>query len=267
MVLNKIIEIVEQRKHSIAEDIKYKISLDRHVFRDNRKHLSKAIKSNPGISIVSEIKPASPSLGEIRPNIDVEKTAKEMEAAGAIGLSVLTEPNFFNGSYKNLKGAIEATNIPCLMKDFIVDSVQCFIAYQLGATNILIINAIKDHKLEDMVTTAIECRLEPLIEIHSAEEINDIKHLVDVGLNPSLIGVNNRDLKTFEMNLNNSIEIIPKLKQEFGEDLVVISESGIKSYEDIKFLEPSGADGYLIGSSIMKSDNIYDKIRSLRGIN
>ncbi len=265
MASNKINEIVEQRKHSIAEDIRYKISLDRHIFRDNRSHLSKAIKYGSGISIISEIKPASPTLGDIRKNIDIPKVAKEMENAGVVGLSILTEPNYFNGSYDNLRSAVEATKIPCLMKDFIIDSVQCFIAYQLGATNILLINAIKDHKLEDMVKTAIECRLEPLIEIHNVEEINDLKHLVDIGLPPTLVGVNNRNLKTLEINLNTSKEIIPKLKQEFGENLVVISESGINTYEDIQFLEPSGADGYLVGSAIMKSDNIYDKILSLRG--
>jgi indole-3-glycerol phosphate synthase len=265
MASNKINEIVEQRKHSLGGDIKYKISLDRHVFRDNRKHLSKAIKDNPGISIISEIKLASPTLGDIRKNIDVAGTAKEMEMAGAVGLSILTEPNFFNGSYEHLKLSVEATKIPCLMKDFVIDSVQCFVAYQLGATNILIINAIEDQKLEDIVNTAIECRLEPLIEIHNVEEINDIKHLAEIGLQPTLIGVNNRNLKTLEINLNTSKEIIPKLKQEFGNDLTVISESGINTYEDIQSLQPSGADGYLIGSSIMKSNSIEQKIKTLKG--
>jgi indole-3-glycerol phosphate synthase len=265
MASNKINEIIEQRKHSIAEDIRYKISLDRHVFRDNRKNLSKAIADNPGISIISEIKPASPTLGNIRKNMDISEIAKEMETAGAAGLSILTEPNFFNGSYENLKLAVEATKLPCIMKDFVIDSVQCFIAYQLGATNILIINSIEDQKLEDIVNTAIECRLEPLIEIHNVEEINDIRDLAEVGLQPTLIGVNNRNLKTLEIDLNTSMEIIPKLKQEFGNDLIVISESGINNYEDIQFLQSSGADGYLIGSSIMKSDNIREKILSLRG--
>ena len=266
MASNKINEIVEKRKHSIAEDIKYKISLNSHVFRDNRSYLSKAIKDNSGISIISEIKPASPTLGDIRKNIDIKELAKEMERAGVVGLSILTEPNYFNGSYENLKLAVESTKLPCIMKDFVVDSVQCFIAYQLGATNILIINSIVDQRLEDMVSTAIEYRLEPLIEIHDVEEIEDIKNLVDIGLAPMIIGVNNRNLKTLEIDLNTSNVIIPKLKKEFGNEIVVISESGIQNYEDIQYLQPTGADGYLIGSSIMKSDSIHDKILSLRGV-
>ena len=260
MVSNKIQEIIEHRKHSIAEDIKYKISLNRHVFRENRKYLSQAIKDNPGISIISEIKPASPTLGNIKTEIDIVETAKEMEKAGAIGLSVLTEPNFFNGSYQNLKLAVESTNIPCLMKDFVIDSVQCFIAYQLGATNILIINAIRDHSLEAMVSTAIECSLEPLIEIHNIEEVSDIIHLAENGIQPKLVGVNNRNLETLEVDLNTSHEIIPELKKALGEELVVISESGIETQQDIEFLQSSGADAFLIGSSIMKAENIYKKI-------
>ncbi|MFX1311450.1 MAG: indole-3-glycerol phosphate synthase TrpC [Promethearchaeota archaeon] len=265
MTSNKINEIVEKRKHSIAEDIKYKMSLSSHIFRDNRKNLSKAIRDNSGISIISEIKPASPTLGDIRKLINIKELAKEMESAGAVGLSILTEPNYFNGSYENLKLAVKSTKLPCIMKDFVVDSVQCFIAYQLGATNILIINSIVDQKLENLVSIALECGLEPLIEIHEVEEIKDIKNLVDIGLDPTIIGVNNRNLKTLDIDLNTSNLIIPQLKQEFGNKFLVISESGIQNYEDIQYLQQSGADGYLIGSSIMKSDNIYDKIISLRG--
>lgn len=266
MTLDKINEIVENRKHSIANDIQYKESLNRYIFRDNRMTLSEAIKKNPGISIISEIKPASPTLGEIRNSLNVEEIAKEMEDSGVIGLSILTEPHYFKGSYENLKTAVQTTKIPCLMKDFIVDPIQYFIAYQLGATNILIINSIKDQKLEDMIYCIKECNLEPLIEIHDVEEINDLKNLAESGIFPKLIGVNNRNLKSLEINLNTSKVIIPKLKEEFGEEIVIICESGIKSIEDIKDLLPYGADAFLIGSSIMQSNNIREKILELRGL-
>ena len=265
MISNKIKEIVEQRKKSIQRDIDFMRDIGSEIFKNNRRPLSEIIKNNQGISIISEIKPASPTLGNIKKNINVEEIATEMESAGVIGLSVLTEPNYFNGSYENLKLAIQSTKLPCLMKDFVVDEIQYKIAAQIGAPNILIINSICN--LEDSYRKALEYSLEPLIEIHNIEELNDIRHLYDIGFKPTLIGVNNRNLKTLEIDLNTSKEIIPKIKSEFGDDIIVISESGVNIIENINFLLQYQADAFLIGSSIMKSNNIKEKILSLRGVN
>jgi len=265
MISNKIKEIVEQRQKSIEKDRNYKSQLGDSKYKDNRQTLSETIKKRTGISIISEIKPASPTLGEIRKDIDIKKIAQEMESSGVVGLSILTEPNYFNGSYENLRVAVENTKIPCLMKDFVVDPVQNMIASQLGATNILIINSICN--LEENYRSAVDYGLEPLIEIHEVEELRDIKHLFDIGLKPKLLGVNNRNLKTLEIDLNTSKEIIPKLKERFGSDIVVISESGVNTIDDINFLLKYQADAFLIGSSIMQSDNIKEKIISLRGVN
>jgi indole-3-glycerol phosphate synthase len=264
MISNKIKEIVDKRKKSIQRDKDFKRNLENVVFRDNRKPLSEAIKNNPGVSIISEIKSASPTLGNIRNNIEVSRVAIEMENAGVVGLSVLTEPNYFKGSYENLKLAILSTKLPCLMKDFMVDEVQYKIAAHIGATNILIINSICN--LEEFYNTALEYNLEPLIEIHDSDEIKNIQHLFNVGLEPTLIGVNNRNLKTLEVDLNTSKKIIPKLKETFGDKIQVISESGINTIDDINFLLPYGADAFLIGSSIMQSKNIKEKILFLRGL-
>jgi indole-3-glycerol phosphate synthase len=264
MISNKIKEIVEQRQKTIDKDRDFKFQLGESAYKDDRQTLSEAIEKEPGISIISEIKPASPTLGEIRKDIDIKKIAREMEISGVVGLSILTEPNYFNGSYENLRLAIENTKIPCLMKDFVVDPVQNMIGSQLGATNILIINSICN--LEVNYHSAVDYGLEPLIEIHDVKELSDIKHLFDIGLKPKLIGVNNRNLKTLEINLNTSKEIIPKLKSEFGDDIVVVSESGVNTIDDINFLLQYQADAFLIGSSIMKSDNIKKKIISLRGV-
>ncbi len=264
MFSNKIKEIIELRKKSIEKEIDYRKLLEGRLFKNDRNPLSKSIENNQGISIISEIKLASPTLGNIKANISIKDVAKEMEGAGVVGLSVLTEPNYFNGSYENLKITVSSTELPCLMKDFVVDPVQYIIAASLGATNILIINSICN--LEDSYRLAMDNGLEPLIEIHDLNEIKDISHLFDVGLNPRLIGVNNRDLRTLEINLNTSIEIIPKIKEEFGEKIQVVSESGINTMDDIKFIQPCGADAFLIGSSIMKSNNIRKKILQLRGI-
>ncbi len=263
MISNKIKEIVEQRKKSIQIDIEFMRDLGREIIKKNRGSLSEIIKNNQGISIISEIKPASPTLGDIKKNINVKAIATEMESAGVIGLSVLTEPNYFNGSYENLKLAVESTKLPCLMKDFVVDEIQYKIAAQIGASNILIINSICN--LEDSYRKALEYSLEPLIEIHDIEELNDIRHLFDIGFKPVLIGVNNRNLKTLEIDLNTSKVIIPKLKEEFGDKIQVISESGIYTEDDIKSLLQYKANAFLIGSSIMKSSNIREKILSLRG--
>ena len=263
---NILDEILAKRKKTLENDIKSYQSLiksDRIILR---KSLSENIRKNNGISIISEIKPSSPSLGDIRNGIDIHSVAIEMESAGVVGLSVLTEPNYFKGSFSNLKLAVNATEakqLPCLMKDFVFDEAQFRIARQIGASNILLINYLGD--LERLYGYAIKYGIEPLIEIHDVEEIKVIRHLFDIGLKPNLFGVNNRNLKTMEIDLNISLAVIPKLKEEFGEKIQVVSESGIKTVEDIKYIQPSGADAFLIGSSIMQSSNIKEKILELRG--
>jgi indole-3-glycerol phosphate synthase len=264
MISDKIKEIVEQRKKSLEKDFDYLRHIDGKSFKIKRYTLSESIKNNQEISIISEIKPASPSLGNIRKDIDVRTVANEMESSGVIGLSVLTEPNYFCGSYENLELALSSTKIPCLMKDFVVDPVQYKIASGIGTPNILIINSICI--LENEYRLAMEYGLEPLIEIHEIEEIRDVRHLFDIGFKPKLIGVNNRNLKTLHINLNASKQIIPELKQEFGEKIQVVSESGIHTLEDIRFIQPHGADAFLIGSSIMQSKNIKEKIYEFRGL-
>ncbi|MHA1988033.1 MAG: indole-3-glycerol-phosphate synthase [Promethearchaeota archaeon] len=264
MISNKIKEIVEQRKNTIERDVIFMESLKGKSLRDNRKFLSETIKGNAEPSIISEIKLASPTLGEIRKSYNLKSIITEMESSGVDGLSVLTEPNYFNGSYENLRITVMNSKLPCLMKDFVVDPIQFKIAEQIGATNILLINSICDTK--EMYRLAINHDLEPLLEIHEIEEIKDIRNLFEIGFEPKLVGVNNRNLKTLNIDLKTSKEIIPKLKEEFGEKIQIICESGIKSIEDINFIRPTGADAFLVGSSIMQSNSIKKKILELRGI-
>ena len=264
MISNKIKEIVEQRRNSIEKDIIFLESMKGRSLRDSRKSLSDTIKDNSQPSIISEIKLASPTLGEIRKSFNLKSIIMEMESSGVVGLSVLTEPNYFNGSYENLRLAVMNTKLPCLMKDSVVNPVQFKIAAQIGATNILLINLICNTK--EMCRLAVNHDLEPLIEIHEIEEIKDIRNLFEIGFEPKLVGVNNRNLKTLNIDLKTSKEIIPKLKEEFGEKIQIICESGINSIEDIDFIRPTGADAFLIGSSIMQSNSIKKKILELRGI-
>ena len=261
---NILREIIESRKKSVANGFKYLKECEIGKSKNRRKSLSESINDNSGISIISEIKPASPTLGEIKEIFNISDVAREMENAGVVGLSVLTEPEYFNGSYENLRLAVEATTLPCLMKDFVIDEVQFEIAAKIGATNILLITALGN--LEKFLEFSLQYDLEPLIEVHMAEEIEELERLVEIGMAPKLIGVNNRNLNTMKIDLINSKNLIPLLKENFGNNLVVISESGIKSYEDIRYLLSSKADAFLVGSSIMKSNNIKNTIRYLRGL-
>ncbi|MBD3227677.1 MAG: indole-3-glycerol-phosphate synthase [Candidatus Lokiarchaeota archaeon] len=256
-------EIIKDRKRLLDLDRRFYDILDVKINVKDQKPLSKSILEK-GISIISEIKPSSPSLGRIRSIHDIKKLALEMERAGVIGLSVLTEPVYFHGSYNNLKIVIKSINLPCLMKDFIIDEIQIKIASKLGATNVLLVNLIGN--LEEMYEKCLDYGIEPLIEIHSEEEIKDIKNLRSIGFNPKLIGINNRNLKTMEIDLNNSKLLIPKIKDIFGQNIKVISESGLKTREDIDYVREFGADAVLIGSSIMQSINVYEKILSLRRV-
>lgn len=264
MIADKMKEIIAHRKESLKISEYFVEENGAQPFNsEKRSPFSQSIRNCPGIAIISEIKPASPTTGLIRGNINAKEISTLMEKSGAIGLSILTEPNYFQGSYKNLKIAVENTSIPCLMKDFVMDEIQFKIAAHLGATNILLINSIIE--LEAFYELAMKYNLEPLIEIHSENELKDIEHLIEIGYSPKLIGVNNRNLHTLEINLDTSQKIIPKIKERLGEDLIIISESGIQSYKDILRLQRAKADAFLIGTLIMQSENISKMIKSLRG--
>jgi len=262
-MVNKLEEIFEDRKRTLMEQA-VSISNLENIIRTPPKTLAEAIRRNDGYSIISEIKPASPSIGNIKIEMDVGQVAKIMEEAGVVGISILTEPNYFKGSFSNLKLISENTSVPLLMKDFVFNDFQFKVARAYGASNILLINKLGN--LEMMYSLALEHNLEPLIEIHTKEEINDLIKLEEIGLKPKLVGVNNRNLDTMKIDLNTSQILIPKVKEALGEETIVISESGIRTIFDITNLLPWLADGFLIGSSIMKAENIRNQILKLRGL-
>ncbi|MBD3341470.1 MAG: indole-3-glycerol-phosphate synthase [Candidatus Lokiarchaeota archaeon] len=261
---NILHEILENRKKTLEKEILSIGNRSTSFKNQSRKNLSQTIRTTNRISIISEIKPASPSLGEIRTNINVKEVAEEMENAGVDGLSVLTEPSYFHGSYENLQLAVESTSLPCLMKDFVFDMRQFQIAKQIGATNILLINSLGN--MEALCEYAYQFEIEPLIEIHEQDEIEDLVYLNQIGFKTKLIGVNNRDLRSFKIDLNNSKRLIPQIKERIGSNITVISESGISSKQDIDILREFKADGFLIGSSIMLANKLKEKILELRGL-
>jgi indole-3-glycerol phosphate synthase len=220
--------------------------------------LKKAIlecKKNP---VITEIKAASPSIGTIRENVKPREIALAMEKGGAVGLSVLTEPKHFNGSLNAFTQARRAVKLPILMKDIILSPVQVEAASKIGADAILLIEALfergySETGIDKMIDLAHSRGLEALLEAHTEEEF-----LSAAETNADLIGINNRNLATLKIDLNTTQKILQKNKFK---DLVIISESGIKSPADLQFLRGCDASAFLIGSSIMLTENVEEKVK------
>ncbi len=217
--------------------------------------LKRSILSCKRVPIISEIKPSSPSSGNLKLSLDPFKIATEMEEGGAVGISVLTEPSYFKGSIENLLAARKAVDLPILMKDFIVDERQIYFAAKAGADAVLLMPSIC--KLKELYEAATNCGLEALVEV---QESKDIVEAAEVGV--ELVGINNRDLKTLEVDLSRTSKLVPLVREHCG-DIVVVSESGIVTPEHVRYVLDSGADAVLVGTSIMKAKDIGAKVRSL----
>ena len=197
-------------------------------------------------AVIAEIKKASPSAGIISEDFDPIKKAKEYEDFGASALSILTEEDFFQGSSEYLKEVKAITSLPILRKDFMVDEYQIYEAKLIGADCILLIASIlNDNEIQSFVDLAESLELDYLIEVHDLKELKRVEHFSN-----AMIGVNNRNLKTFDVDLNNSIN----LKKAFNGNNLFVAESGIKSQDDIDTLKVHDIHVFLIGESLMKGD-------------
>jgi len=215
----------------------------------------RALESKEGVAVIAELKKASPSRGLIRADFDVEKLAAELEAGGAAALSVLTDEEFFQGSLENLRRASAKTTLPCLRKDFIVDEFQLLEAKANSADAVLlIVAALSSKELSALADRAAELRLDVLCEVHDREEL---KVALDAGCD--LIGVNNRDLKTLKVDLENAF----RLASSIPANVLSVAESGIHCGADIARLRASGFKAFLIGESLMKADKPGDALRKL----
>ena len=209
------------------------------------------------IAFICEIKKASPSKGIIAKDFPYLQIAQEYEAAGAAAISVLTEPFYFKGDDAHLREIANEVSIPLLRKDFTVDSYMIYEAKLLGAGAVLLICALLDtDTLAEYITIAHSIGLSALVETHNEEEV---KMALNAGAR--IIGVNNRNLKTFEMDMSLS----EQLKKLIPSDIIFVSESGIKTPEDVDKMRKIEADAVLIGETIMRSDNKYNEILRLRG--
>jgi indole-3-glycerol phosphate synthase len=207
------------------------------------------------INILSELKPASPSRGVIRDPFDAIDLAKSFQAAGAAALSVLTEEEFFRGSLKNLRDARKNVTLPVLRKDFIFDPWQVWESRANDADSfLLIVAALSDGLLRDLLSLGRELGMEPLVEVHTHQEL---QRALTAGAR--IVGVNNRDLKTLAVRPDLSLELI----QEIPDDCIAIAESGLRSAEDLRKLRTAGFAGFLIGEFLMDAPDPGMALKSL----
>jgi indole-3-glycerol phosphate synthase len=226
---------------------------EQHVPRGFRRALEE--KSRAGVAVIAELKKASPSKGLIRAEFCVEELARELEAAGAAALSVLTDEEFFQGSLGNLRLASGAVKVPCLRKDFIVDQFQLLEARANSADSVLlIVAALTNAELHRLVLGARLQGLDVLCEVHDEEEL---QRALDAGCD--LIGVNTRDLKTFVVD----VETAFRLAERLPKNVVRVAESGIRSGEDIARLRAAGYQACLIGESLMRAERPGEALRAL----
>jgi len=243
-------KIVEYKKEEV-EKVKKQFNLSEVISEAEKLKVSfnfKEALSGKGINIIAEVKKASPSKGVIREDFDPVEIAKSYERGGARAISVLTDKQFFQGSPFYLRQVSEAVRLPVLRKDFIIDEFQIYGAKVLGAASfLLIVSILSDPQLRDFIELGRELGMEPLVETHTAEEV---ERALKAGA--EIIGVNNRDLKTFSVSLETSISLAPLIK---GAGKVMVSESGIRTEKDIKRLRKAGVDAFLVGETLMRSEN------------
>ena len=226
---------------------------ERHVPRGFRRALLE--KSRAGVAVIAELKKASPSKGLIRAEFCVEELAKELEAAGAAALSVLTDEEFFQGSLENLRKASAAVKVPCLRKDFIVDEFQLLEARANSADAVLlIVAALTQRRVDGLARGARSHGLDVLCEVHDEEEL---QRALDAGCD--LIGVNTRDLRTFKVDAETAFRLAERLPK----NVVKVAESGIRSAEDIARLRAAGYQAFLIGESLMRAERPGEALRAL----
>jgi indole-3-glycerol phosphate synthase len=243
--------VVEAKRTADLRDLERRA--EQHVPRGFRRVLEE--KSRAGLAVIAELKKASPSKGLIRAEFCAEELAKELEAAGAAALSVLTDEEFFQGSLENLRAASAAVKVPCLRKDFIVDEFQLLEARANSADAVLlIVAALSNAELNRLALGARVNRLDVVCEVHDEAEL---QRALDAGCD--LIGVNTRDLRTFKVDTETSF----RLAERIPKNAVRVAESGIRSSEDIARLRAAGYQAFLIGETLMRAVAPGEALRAL----
>ena len=255
---NTLERIVEARRESVAHrkrvlpEAALRMAVEKKV-PPPREFASALVGT--GVHIIAELKRASPSRGVIRSDFAPALLAADLERSGAAALSVLTEESFFSGSLADLKEASRVAKIPILRKDFIMDPWQVWETRAGGADSFLLIAAVLDDEtFRTLLGLGRALKMEPLVEVHTREEL---KRVLSAGA--QIIGINNRDLQDFSVHLKTSFELV----REIPEDCIAVSESGLRTREDLVRLREAGFDAFLIGESLMQQEDPGHALRNL----
>ncbi|MGA1868109.1 MAG: indole-3-glycerol phosphate synthase TrpC [bacterium] len=268
MILDQIIE-------NVKATLQKKLVLDPHLDmikaktdeckykrdKDQSKSFYEALQpAENQLALIAEIKRASPSKGMINESLHSGKVAKEYEKYGASALSVLTEEAYFKGNLSDLEQVKQSVSLPVLRKDFIIHPYQVYESYNAGADAILlIVCALPADDLKDLYQCARTLMLDVLVEVHTKEDIEKIR-----AIEPRIIGINNRDLTTFKVDITTTARLIPYVRDRSkGKEPVIVSESGIKTGNDAKFVLHHGAQAILVGEAVVKSTQREELIGQL----
>ena len=254
-------KIIARKREEVIERQKYK-PLESLVgqFNDSfsPRGFVKVIENRVSVgqsAVIAEIKKASPSKGIIRENFDPVEIARSYEAGGASCLSVLTDIDFFQGADEYLVAVRKAVNLPVIRKDFIIDPYQVYEAHVMGADCILlIVAALEEQELSSLNALALELGLDVLVEVHDQRELD-----IALTLSNKLIGINNRNLHTFDVTLDTTLELLARIPS----DRIVVTESGILSPEDVLLMREHRVNTFLVGESFMRASNPGEKLKSM----
>lgn len=252
---SRLLEILGEKKREIARLKKKGLPTESQAEALGIRDLKSALSSQYKTDLIAEIKFASPSEGIIREKSEPLALGKIYDGAGAAAISLLTDEKFFGGTLNNMPLLKRKVSLPILRKDFIIDEIQVIESLIFGADAILlIVRILSKQQLKDLLNAASETGLAVLTEIHDSA---DLETAMDCGA--EIIGINNRDLDTFEVDIKTTLEIAPTVPKKH----VVVSESGIFSGEDIRLVKKCGVNAVLVGTSIMKSKDPAEKVREL----
>ncbi|MBC7782458.1 MAG: indole-3-glycerol phosphate synthase TrpC [Burkholderiales bacterium] len=260
IIATKHVEVAERSIQTPVEMLKEQI-----IAQSAPRNFFKAVSKPPAgksVNVIAEVKKASPSQGIIRDDFDPVAIAKIYEANGADAISVLTDEKYFMGSLDYLRQVRAAVSLPCLRKDFIIDPYQVYEARAAGADAILLIaECLATNTMIDLQILATELRMTVLIEVHDMENLLRVRDSVIGFPHPSysLLGINNRDLRTFKTDLGNTLRMVELVENPH----VLVSESGIHTPEHVAKLAAAGVRAVLVGESLMRSDDIGAKMREL----
>ncbi|TCS93387.1 indole-3-glycerol phosphate synthase TrpC [Hazenella coriacea] len=258
MFLEKIVALKKQEIQQLYAQYHPMEQMNERFSHSPGRSLVEIVKQSKGVSFIAEVKPASPSRGVIREEVDPIATALSYEKGGASAISVLTEEHYFKGKAESLTQVRQQVRLPVLRKDFIMDPIQVYESKQMGADVILLIAALLDHhSLRELTELAHQLEMEVLLEVHEPSEID-----AAVFANPDFIGINNRNLKTLATDLSVTERLRPMIPPPF----LVIGESGVHSVEDVRRMVQAGVDGILIGEYLMRQDDSEQALQELRDL-